>query len=659
VGASPHLLAGTGGFLMGDTPGSAVNNTVAGYSPDDMDRGPHPTTPTKPATATLPAARSPAVSRARQAAALRAHPEQGQRTRTRRQPAPRRRHRRNWHRPALAALLLGTFVLRLWGIKQGLPYSYNVDEATHFVPRAVDFFSHDLNPRYFLNPPAYSYLLHIVFELWFGSADAVRRAYTTNPTELFVVARVVAAVLGTLSVWLTYLAGARFFNRNVGLAAAAMLSVAFLPVFYSHLALNDVPTMAPVALALYGIAGVMRRGRWRDYLIAGVGIGLAGATKYTGLITLMCLFGAVLTDMAGSTLRTAVKRCLVAVAVAALAFVIANPFSVLDFKSFIDGVNSQASLSAGQDPVKLGTTAGSGILYYLWTFTWGLGWGPTLAAIGGGALLIVRRRLAMAFVLLPAPIVFIVFMGQQQRFFGRWLMPVFPIVAIVAGYGVVELIRWLVRARGIRPLLASAVVAVVVLTQSLVAVIHNDVVLSRPDTRNLTRAWMVSHVPAGAKVVVEPVVPDNWTTDVGKSLAWTPSGERWWRYPTWMTDVDNNGNPLPSGERRYVLIDQYERTLRPALLDEYANGGYCWLVVGSLQAGRAFAAPQAAPASVAYYGALAQRSKLMYHISPFTKGVHPVPFSFDWSIDYYPSQYHRPGPEMSVYRLTGGKCGTG
>jgi hypothetical protein len=46
----------------------------------------------------------------------------------------------------------------------------------------------------------------------------------------------------------------------------------------------------------------------------------------------------------------------------------------------------------------------------------------------------------------------------------------------------------------------------------------------------------------------------------------------------------------------------------------------------------------------------------MYHVSPFASGSRAVPFSFDWSIDYYPSQYARPGPEISVYRLTGGKC---
>ena len=53
---------------------------------------------------------------------------------------------------------------------------------------------------------------------------------------------------------------------------------------------------------------------------------------------------------------------------------------------------------------------------------------------------------------------------------------------------------------------------------------------------------------------------------------------------------------------------------------------------------------------------LARRARLVYHVSPFSRGAHPVPFSFDWSIDYYPAQYRLPGPEISVYRLTGGKC---
>src|SRR5205807_3824754 len=159
-------------------------------------------------------------------------PERERRARRRRLgPAPP--GHRDWLYPAaLAALLLASLLLRLWGIKQGLPYSYNADEATHFVPRAVGFLSQDLNPHYFINPPAYSYLLYVVFQLWFGGADAVRSAYATDPTAVFVLARVIAAVLGTAAVWLTWAAGARLWGRTVGLLAGAILGLAFLPVFY-------------------------------------------------------------------------------------------------------------------------------------------------------------------------------------------------------------------------------------------------------------------------------------------------------------------------------------------------------------------------------------------------------------------------------------------
>ena len=74
--------------------------------------------------------------------------------------------------------------LRLWGIKHGLPFVYNVDEASNFVPTAVSyFFTDSYNPHYFINPPAFSYLLHVVFALWFGGGDDGRhtRSRPTRP----------------------------------------------------------------------------------------------------------------------------------------------------------------------------------------------------------------------------------------------------------------------------------------------------------------------------------------------------------------------------------------------------------------------------------------------------------------------------------------------
>jgi 4-amino-4-deoxy-L-arabinose transferase-like glycosyltransferase len=123
-------------------------------------------------------------------------------------------------------------------------------------------------------------VLHLAYAAWFGGGEAAREAYFKDPTGVLLLARVIVAMCGTLAVGLLYLAGARLFDRRVALLAAGLMAVAFLPVFYSHLALNDVPALATVCLALWGAAGVMRHGRLRDYAVAGLGVGLACATKY-------------------------------------------------------------------------------------------------------------------------------------------------------------------------------------------------------------------------------------------------------------------------------------------------------------------------------------------------------------------------------------------
>ena len=166
--------------------------------------------------------------------------------------------------------------------QSGLPYAYNVDENAHFVPRAVGFFGHTLNPYYFVNPPALSYVLYVVFGLWFGDGTQAAEAYATDASEVWLVARVTVAVIATFAVWLTYLAGKRLFDRQVALLGAGILAFAFLPVFYSRLALNDAPAMSAVALSLLGTALILRHGRWFDYVIAGAGLGLAISTIRQG-----------------------------------------------------------------------------------------------------------------------------------------------------------------------------------------------------------------------------------------------------------------------------------------------------------------------------------------------------------------------------------------
>src|SRR4051794_26889566 len=195
---------------------------------------------------------------------------------------------------ALGGLFLAALMLRLIGLRTGLPYVYNADENSHFVPHAVGMFGHGYNPNYFVNPPAYTYVLHFLFALRYGTDPAaVGGAYAADPTGAFTIARAASAVLGALAVPLTAVAGARLFaDRRIGLIAGALLAVAFLPVHYSHFALNDAPTLAPLAVCLVGVAGIYRFGRTRDYVLAGVALGVAISTKYTAGILLVAIVAA-------------------------------------------------------------------------------------------------------------------------------------------------------------------------------------------------------------------------------------------------------------------------------------------------------------------------------------------------------------------------------
>jgi len=191
-----------------------------------------------------------------------------------------------------------------------------------------------------------------------------------------------------------------------------------------------------------------------------------------------------------------------------------------------------------------------------------------------------------------------------------------------------------------------------------VSSLHIGQVLSRDDTRNMARAWFVTHVPPKTKVVVEPVVPDGWAQDIGHPSPLTSNGNRWVKYPTSRSNIANDGSQLP-GEGRVVNIEDYERTLYPGLVDTYEKAGYCWVVVGSTQRGRAEVEPGSVPQALAYYRELERRADLAYRASPYRSGAKPVSFNFDWSFDFYPLAYHRPGPMMWIYHLRGGRCASG
>jgi 4-amino-4-deoxy-L-arabinose transferase-like glycosyltransferase len=533
---------------------------------------------------------------------------------------------------ALAWILLGAFALRLWSLKHGLPYVYSTDEEQHFVPHAVDMIGGSLNPHYFENPPALTYLLFVVFKLRFHAgfpfgSGGIASSFANDPTAVFTTARATVAVLGTLSVGLIYWAGRRFFDRRVGLVAAVLMACAFLPVFYAKQALNDAVTLLPLTVALVACLGIYERARVSDWALAGAAIGVAVDVKYTAgaMVAVVIIAAALRLYEKRLNVRQLVTGGLISAASLVVAVIVLNPYALVDFSLFKHQVLNQAGTAGASG--KIGQTSQPGWIYYAWTLTWGLGWLPLIAAAAGGVLALISSR-ARGLMLVGFPVLLWLFLGGQARHFGRWYLPAYPAIAVLASYAAVRAADalpgvWASRRRAA----LVAVAAVLLAVQGLWTSVRVSSVLAHTDTRTLARSWVEHNVPPGSGLVVEPAV-----------------------FPK---DFLKIGHPAHT-YRLYPIkppFQAYEKKLRPGLLAQYRQGGYCWVMVASYQHDRGLNA--GFKKARAYYAALASQSALAARFSPYRFGARPVKFNFDLSYNFVPRSYMRPGPLLELRRLNG------
>src|SRR4051812_28387986 len=414
-------------------------------------------------------------------------------------------------------LVAGLFVLilaaglwiRLRNNGYGLPYVYNYDEATHFTSRAVNMFGGNFDPRYYQNPSGFTYLVYatlrlvyatLPFNLEFGT---ITQQFRTDPTPIWELARTLTALIAMVGVAGTFFVARRFWGARVALIAAAVLAFSFLSVTYSRIAVTDVGTFLPVALAVWGILRVLDDGRLRWYLLAGAAIGLAVGFKYTcGLLLLPLLIAAGVRWWCAREetwwRRIDLRYLIFAGAAMVVAFAITTPFFFVHPVDALYELRQQAT--AAGDVQKLGQSQQGGISYYLESFTWGFGWAAIAFAIVG-AIFELRRNLLRGIVLISFPVALFLYMGTQTRYFGRWLLMIYPILAMLAGVGVVRSIQLVLgRWRGLAPArawalsgAAAAIIAALVLIQPIAADVRTSNVLGRDDTRPIARDRLPRH----------------------------------------------------------------------------------------------------------------------------------------------------------------------
>jgi hypothetical protein len=319
-------------------------------------------------------------------------------------------------------------------------------------------------------------------------------------------------------------------------------------------------------------------------------------------------------------------------------FAVTNPYFFLKPISALYQLKQQAEAAGGSE--KLGQEQVGGFQYYIESLGWGFGYAAAFFAIAG-AVFEIRRDRVRGIALILFPIALYLYMGVQTRYFGRWLLPMYPVIALLAGVGIVRLIQ-LIPVVGRRRMLTGVAVAAVtalVVAHPITADVRSMEVLGKKDTRELARDYLVRNYPVSLRAVIEPAVPTSFYR-IERSKSRKRQFVR-----GFIRDIRRAANvEAPDGTSL-----TYAASLNPEVIDQYRDKGFCLVVTMSLIRGRAENAR--VPGALAYYDRLKRESDLIYRVTPYDEGAKPVPLHFDFSYNYYPTAFNRPGPEVNVYRL--------
>jgi 4-amino-4-deoxy-L-arabinose transferase-like glycosyltransferase len=328
----------------------------------------------------------------------------------------------------VVALTLAAAALRFWGLRFGLPPTTlaRPDEEA-IAATAAQIVLHGPDPKFFDYPTLFMYAVALVERVWPGGPPVF---HETQPT---MIARALAALLGTLSVPLLFVAARALFRVPTAIISSALLAVAFLHVRDSHFGVTDVPMTFMVLAAFTAIATLrLDSEHWWNIVLAALLCGLATSTKYNALVITAPLVAAMVLNRNPAWTYGAALASVVA------GFLIGTPYAAITPGRFWAGLAGlQSHLASGH-----GADEGLGWVHHF-TFSLRYGVGPAFlaAAVGGCVWLLAfdRRR---AVLVLSFPLLYYAGMGSGRTVFMRHMTPMIPFVAMLAGVAIERAGGW-------------------------------------------------------------------------------------------------------------------------------------------------------------------------------------------------------------------------
>jgi MFS family permease len=413
----------------------------------------------------------------------------------------------------LGLLVLGA-ALRLSEIADGIPYTVGVDEP-EIIDRAVRMMkTADFNPHFY-DYPGFTFYFHTAVASARFLTGAMEGRWSSLDQvwsgDFYLWGRLATVCLSVLTIYVVYRTALRWGERAAIIAALAMAVHPQL-VQNTHFVLTDTPLTLFVALALLTslTAATEQRPFW--FFISGLFVGLAAATKYPGVLTILMPLVATMT---GISVRARVAALSAVFGGAAAGFLIGAPFSLLDLPGFLNGF---ASLM--QHYNREISAMDSAVTYVKYIRGW-FGWPGVLPAFAGWPALalcaigfaMVARELgprdsrARAAVFLVFPIAYFWFVANQSLRFGRYAMPLAPALSIALALGVLAVFRWIERRAPFgRPRLVKLAFLLLLFVPPLAQSFSASAALRLESTQEQAAKWIVAHVQPHEPIVIEGYV---------------------------------------------------------------------------------------------------------------------------------------------------------
>jgi len=409
-------------------------------------------------------------------------------------------------------ILVIAFIVRLHGVNYGLPYMYDADEHIYVENCLRMIAQATIYPNYYATPSQTTIYINIInylsifaFGTLTGEYQSIQgfvQQYQHDPTIFFLSARIVILTFDVMSVFLVYLIGQHLFNRKVGLVAAALLAVVPIHVEVSRVIRPDIQMTFFVLLVFWFCLKIIDRQTYRNYILAGVALGLALMSKYPGAVALSLIMGThfIVTYKDLFNIRNHSKLIISGVG-CLLGMFIAAP-------TFFSNLHYAYASFRGQNDQDLPSAVGNGILenvvYYI-----NLLITNDLAIVGFvllllGAFLLIRSRKLINLMLLTFPIVYLVAISAVSLHYNRYMLPSLPFFVIIVAYAFITITTFITQKLSQYPaLIVNGIFFVALLFPLASTVITRGNELAGPDTRTVAGQWMLENLPPNSNILME------------------------------------------------------------------------------------------------------------------------------------------------------------